>query len=84
MNMPTRRDQPAKKDRSETRVGCTEQVCSSEFKMLRVIRVLSVQIAVDVLRCKFSLTDLGAEPNQEFLNLTLKPELAFLCGYVNL
>ena len=45
MNMPMLRDQSAKKERSGTRVGCAACACSFEFKMLSVIRVLSVQLA---------------------------------------
>ena len=45
MNMPMRRNEPAKKERNGAPVACTAWVCSFGFKMLRVISVLLVQIA---------------------------------------
>ena len=49
--MPMRRDQPTKNELSDTRVGYEVWVCLFEFKILRVIRVLSVQIASRGTNC---------------------------------
>ena len=46
MNIPMRRNQPAKKERSGTRVGCAVYACSFKFKMLRLHVVLSMDISV--------------------------------------
>ena len=48
MYKPLRRAQPAKKEVAQaygTRVGCAARVCTFLFEILRVNRVLSVQIA---------------------------------------
>ena len=48
MCKPLRRAQPAKKEGAQaygTRVGCAARVCTFLFEILRVNRVLSVQIA---------------------------------------
>ena len=48
MYKPLRRAQPAKKEVAQacgTRVGCAARVCAFLFEILRVNRVLSVQIA---------------------------------------
>ena len=52
MSEPMRHSQLAKKERSGTRVGYAAWVCPFEFKMLRVIMVLSEKIAARRENCR--------------------------------
>ena len=59
--------------------------CGSLVRFFVEIHLIKKRVRlVDVRGHSFSSAALGVEPYQEFLTLILKPQIFFLCGYLQL